>query len=148
MTKAPPLMSFRIDEPYEIALRMVRIALGKQGLRAPAELDIAARIRQELGAGVARSIVLYVDDPAALLEAVVFNRGAGLSIPQPLVVAAANGYTEVLLRGAELPASDIPESVREPLMALQARMARAMESVAERQAAHVSMIPEPQTMMG
>ena len=50
---------------------MVRIALARQGLRAPAELDISARIRQELGAGVAPCIVLYVDDPVVLLEAVV-----------------------------------------------------------------------------
>jgi hypothetical protein len=73
MTKTQPLVSFTIDEPYDVALRMVRIALARQGLRAPAELDITARIRQELGAGVAPCIVLYVDDPAILLEAVVFN---------------------------------------------------------------------------
>ena len=138
-------MSFRIDEPFDAALRMVRIALRREGLRAPAELDIAGRIRQELGAGVARCIVLYVDDPVALLEAVVFNRGAGLSIPQPLVVTAANGYTEVLLRSTDLPASDIPESVREPLLGLQVRMARAIESIGERQAAHVPIIPEAHT---
>lgn len=135
MTKGPPLLSFRIDEPYDVALRMVRIALGRQGLRAPTELDVAGRIRQELGAGVAPSIVLYVDDPAVLLEAVVFNRGAGLLIPQPLVVTGNNGYAEVLLRSPELPAGDVPESVREPLLGLQVRMARAMESIAERQGA-------------
>ena len=138
-------MSFRIDEPYDDALRMVRIALRREGLRAPAELDIAARIRQELGAGVARCVVLYVDDPAVLLEAVVFSRGAGLSIPQPLVITAANGFTEVLLRGLELPVSDIPESVREPLLGLQVRMTRAIESIAERQCVHAPIVPETQT---
>lgn len=132
-------MSFRIEEPYEVALRMVRIALARQGLRAPAELDIGARIRQELGAGVAPSIVLYVDDPAVLLEAVVFNRGAGLLIPQPLVVTGSNGYAEVLLRSPELPAGDVPESVREPLLGLQVRMARAIESIAERQEVHLAV---------
>src|SRR5581483_12348013 len=112
MTKGPPLRSFRIDEPYEIGLRMVRIALARQGLRAPTELDITARIRQELGAGVAPCIVLYVDDPAVLLEAVVFNRGAALLIPQPLVVTGDNRQAEVLLRSAEMPSGAIPESVR------------------------------------
>lgn len=138
-------MSFRIEEPYEVALRMVRIALARQGLRAPAELDIAARIRQELGAGVAPSIVLYVDDPAVLLEAVVFNRGAGLLIPQPLVVTGSNGYAEVLLRSPELPAGDVPESVREPLLGLQIRLARAIESIAERQEVHPAATSESQT---
>lgn len=139
MTKGPPALSFRIDEPYDVAVRMVRIALSRQGLRAPAELDIAARIRKELGAGVASCIVLYVDDPAVLLEAIVFNRGAGLLIPQPLVVTGDSNHTEVLVRSPELPVGDIPESVREPLLGLQVRMARAIESIADRKGAHVAV---------
>jgi uncharacterized protein (DUF302 family) len=139
MTKGPPLLSFRIEEPYDVALRMVRIALARQGLRAPAELDIAGRIRQELGAGVAPCIVLYVDDPAVLLEAIVFNRGAALLIPQPLVVTRDNRHTEVFVRSPELPAGDVPESVRDPLLGLHVRMTRAIESIAERQGAHLAI---------
>ena len=139
MTKGPPLLSFRIDEPYDVALRMVRIALARQGLRAPAELNITARIRQELGAGVAPCMVLYVDDPAVLLEAVVFNRGAALLIPQPLVVTGDNRQSEVLLRSPEMPVAGIPESVRDPLLDLQVRMTRAMESIAEQQGAHLAI---------
>ncbi len=139
MTKEPPLLSFRIDKPYELALRMVRTALVRQGLGTPTELDIAARIRKELGAGVARCIVLYIDDPAVLLEAVVFNRGAGLLIPQPLVVTGDNGHTEVLVRSQEIPGGGIPESVREPLLGLQVRMARAIEGIAERQGVRLAV---------
>jgi uncharacterized protein (DUF302 family) len=139
MTKGPPLLSFRIGEPYDVALRMVRTALARQGLRAPAELDITARIRRELGAGVAPCIVLYVDDPAVLLEAVVFNRGAALLIPQPLVVTGANRQAEVLLRSPEVPSGAIPESARDPLLGLQTRMMRAIESIAERQGAHLAV---------
>jgi uncharacterized protein (DUF302 family) len=139
MTKTQPLLSFRVDEPYDVALRMVRIALARQGLRAPAELDIAARIRQELGAGVAPCIVLYVDDPAVLLEAVVFNRGAALLIPQPIVVTGDNRQSEVLLRSAEMAAGAIPETVRDPLIGVQVRMTRAIESIAERQGAHLAI---------
>ena len=139
MTKTQPLLSFTIDEPYDVALRMVRIALAREGLRAPAELDITARIRQELGAGVAPCIVLYVDDPAVLLEAVVFNRGAALLIPQPLVVTGDNRQAEVLLRSAEMPVEAIPETVRDPLIGVQVRMMRAIESIAERQGAHMAI---------
>ena len=139
MTKGPPLLSFRIDEPYDVALRMVRIALARQGLRAPAELNITARIRQELGAGVAPCMVLYVDDPAVLLEAVVFNRGAALLIPQPLVITGDSRQAEVLLRSPEMPVAGIPESVRDPLIGLQVRMTRAMESIAEQQGAHLAI---------
>jgi uncharacterized protein (DUF302 family) len=139
MTKTQPLLSFTIDEPYDVALRMVRIALAREGLRAPAELDITARIRQELGAGVAPCIVLYVDDPAVLLEAVVFNRGAALLIPQPLVVTGDNRQAEVLLRSAEVPPEGIPETVRDPLIGVQMRMTRAIESIAEREGARMAI---------
>ena len=118
---------------------MVRIALARQGLRAPAELDISARIRQELGAGVAPCIVLYVDDPVVLLEAVVFNRGAAVLIPQPLVVTGDNRQAEVLLRSAEMPADAIPETVRDPLIGIQVRMTRTIEGIAERQGAHMAI---------
>ena len=132
-------MSFAIAEPYDVALRMVRIALKRQGLRVPTELDITARIRQELGAGVAPCIALYVDDPAVLLEALVFNRGAALLIPQPLVVTGDNRQTEVLVRSPELPTRAIPESVRDPLLGLQVRIARAIETIAESQGVHLAL---------
>lgn len=136
-------MSFKIYEPFEIALRMVRSSLARHGLRSPAELDIAARIRQELGAGVAPCVVLYVDDPAVLLEAVVFDRGAALLIPQPVVVTGDNRHAEVLARSPELPVRDVPESVRDPLLGLQVRIVRAIDSVAERDGAHAAVSFQP-----
>lgn len=145
MSKGPPLLSYTIDEPYDVALRMVRIALGRHGLRAPAELDIASRIRQELGAGVAPCTVLYVDDPALLLEAVVFNRGAALLIPQPLAVTGDVRHTDVFVPRPELPSGDIPASIRDPLFGLQMRMTRAIQSIADRQEAHLAVgeVPSP-----
>jgi uncharacterized protein (DUF302 family) len=139
MSKGPPLLSFIIDESYDVALRMVRIALARHGLRAPAELDVASRIRQELGASVARCTVLYVDDPSVLLEAIVFNRGAALLIPQPLVVTGDYRHTDVFVQSQELPSAGIPESVREPLLELQVRMTEAIESIADRQEAHLAV---------
>jgi uncharacterized protein (DUF302 family) len=118
---------------------MVRIALARHGLRAPVELDVASRIRQELGAGVAPCTVLYVDDPAVLLEAVVFDRGAALMIPQQLVVTGDNRHTVVFVRSRELPWCDIPESIRDPLHGLQVRITRAIESVADRTEGHLAV---------
>ena len=150
MSQRPPLLSFIIDEPYEVALRMVRIALARQGLRAPAELDIASRIRQEFGAGVAPCTVLYVDDPAALLEAVVFYRGAALLIPQPLVITGDDRRTEVFVRTPESPWGDIPEGVRGPLLEFQVRMTQAIESIADMQEGHlvVTSFREPEIELG
>jgi uncharacterized protein (DUF302 family) len=140
MTKGPPLLTFNIAEPHQVALRMVRRALAQQGLRVPEELDVSARIRQELGVGVAPCIVLYVDDPAVLLEAVVFHRGAALLIPQPVVVTGDSRHTEVLMRSSESLAGEAPESVRDPLLDLHKLIARAMETIAERQGAHLTAV--------
>jgi uncharacterized protein (DUF302 family) len=138
MTNGPPLLSYAIVEPYDAALRRVRAALSRQGLRAPAELDVAGRIREELGAGVAPCIVLYVDDPMVLLEAVIFQRGAALLIPQPLVVTGDGRHARVIVRSPGASFADVPETLREPLLSLQARITRAIESVAERQDAGMS----------
>ncbi len=139
MTQGQPLLTFTIAEPYDVALPTVRLALERQGLRAPSELDITARIRQQLGAGVAPCIVLYVDDPAVLLEAVIFHRGAALLIPQPLVITGDNRRAEVLMRSSEFLTGEVPETIRDPLFDLQRRMVRAIETVADRQGAHLSV---------
>jgi uncharacterized protein (DUF302 family) len=125
--------TFTIAEAHPAALRAVRRALAGQGLRVSAELDVGARIRRELGAGVAPCVVLYVDDPVVLLEAVVFDRRAATLIPQPVVVAGAGAHSEVIVRGAASLAGEAPESVRDTLLDLQRRIARAVENVAERQ---------------
>ena len=138
MTQDRSLRSFTIDERYDVAVRMVRIALGREGLRVPAELDISARLRQDLGALVAPALVLYVDDPTLLLEAVVFNGGAGLLIPQPLVLCVRNHHTDAILRNADRYNGEIPATVRDPVLTLQLRMARALETIADRQDAELS----------
>lgn len=135
------MLTFRIAEPHQVALRMVRNALARHGLRTPAELNIAARIKQELGAGVAPCVVLYVDDPAVLLEAVVFNRGAALLIPEPVVVTGGERETEVLLRSSESLAGVKQESVRGPLLDLHRRIFLALEGIAERHEAHLNVSP-------
>lgn len=134
MTTTYPLEAFRVDQPYATGLRAVRQALVRQGLRTPLELDVTARIRHELGVGLAPCVVLYVDDPALLLEAVVFHRGAALLLPQPLVVAGNERGTKVLLRGVNsLLEGGHPAGTRDPLLSLHARMVGAVESIAERE---------------
>ncbi|MBN9657563.1 MAG: hypothetical protein J0H49_05260 [Acidobacteria bacterium] len=138
MTKGPSMVTFSVAEQHQTAIRMVRRALAQQGLRVPAELDVTTRIKQELGAGLAPCAVLYVDDPALLLEAVVFHRGAALLIPQPVVVSGDDRHTEVLVRGIEaLMEGGLPASLREPLLNLHARIVRAIQTIAEREGAHL-----------
>jgi uncharacterized protein (DUF302 family) len=139
MTKGPPVLAYALTEPYEAAVRTVRSALKRQGLRTALELDVAARIRHEVGAGVAPCFVLYVDDPAVLLEALVFHKGAALLIPQAVVVTGDNRRSEVLVRSPESLNGAIPESVRDPLLDLLRRITRTVESVAEQQGAHLAI---------
>ena len=129
------MMTYPIPQPYEVAVRKVRAALKRDGLRTALELDVAARIRTELGAGVAPCLVLYVDDPAVLLEAIVFDKGAALLIPQPVAVTGNDRHSRVLVRSPESLSGAIPESIRDPTLDLLRRISRTTESVSERQVA-------------
>jgi len=129
-------VTFRIREPHQGALRLVRRTLTQHGLRAPVELDVALRIKQELGVGVAPCTILYVDNPALLLEGILFHRGAALGIPQPVVVSGNDRHTEVFIHGANSPARrDSPITVDRPFMELRAKIIGAMETIAEREEA-------------
>lgn len=139
MTDRPSMVMFSMAEPHHTAIRAVRRALAEQGLSVPASVDITSRIKRELGAGLAPCVVLYVDDPALLLEAAVFHRAAALLIPQPVVVSGNDGQTAVLVRSVEsLMGGRLPVSVQNPLLDLHSRILQAMETVAEREGAHLT----------
>jgi uncharacterized protein (DUF302 family) len=131
-----PLMTFGIRKPYQTAIRLVREALAENGILAAAELDVTSRIKQELGVGVAPCTVLFVDDPTLLLEGIVFHRGAALWIPQRVVISGNERHTEVFVRSANsnsLVAGGFPVSLLGPIVQLQERIVRTMESIAERE---------------
>lgn len=134
------LVTFTLPEPHPVALRQVRKALERTGLRIPLELDVTAHIRREMGAALAPCVVLYVDDPALLLEAVVFDRGAALLMPQPVVVSGDNRQTEITMHhpGRSLDRR-LAASVRDPLLTLYLRIVSTMETVAERKDTHFSV---------
>lgn len=138
MTKERPMITYSIAQPYEVAVRKVRTALRRDGLRIAFELDVAARIRSELGAVVAPSSVLYVDDPAVLLEAIVFQRGAALLIPCPVVITGDNKRSDVIVRTTEGLSCAIPEGIRELTLDLLRRVSRTVASVCEKQMAELA----------
>lgn len=131
------MLTFTLREPHQIALRLVRRALSEHGLHTPAELDMALRINQELGARVAPFNVLFVDDPALLLEAILYHRSAALRIPQPVLVSAGHSHTEVLVRSTESLLPGGPALTQDPLCRLQRRIIGALGTVAERQGAEL-----------
>jgi uncharacterized protein (DUF302 family) len=137
-----PLVTFRIREPYRVALAQVRRTLTQEGLRLAAEVDVAGRIRRELGPGVAPCTLLLVDDPALLLEGVVFHRAAALGIPQPVVVSGNDLHTEVFVHGVS--GRPFPGGVDRPLVELRRRVAAALDAIAEREEVfHAGRVPSP-----
>ncbi len=135
MTTTTPLFTYSTPKSFDATLASLRKALAVQGIHVASEMDLARRLKNELGVGLYPCHVLMVDDPALLLEAMVFNRGAAEYFPQPVTVAAGEHCTHIYLRGTDMaPGNDVPASIRQPLGALLSRLKRALETVASPEA--------------
>lgn len=131
----PRSVTFRLLVPYREALLQTRRALANGGLRIPAEINVASHIREEFGAMLTPSVVLYVDDPALLLEAMVFQREAALLMPQPVVVSGTDTQSEIVVSSAEaLRDMGLPPSLRGPVLELHSRIVQLMGTIGEREA--------------
>ena len=145
MTPDGRIVAFAVEEPFDVALRMLRRALALEGLRVPCEIDAAGRIRQELGVGLKQNVVLYVDDPIRLLEATVMNPAGGLFIPEPVVLSSVDQRScRVSLRSMEpLFSSDLPASLRGAVANLHERILLAVQRIGQKQTAGIDMISVP-----
>jgi uncharacterized protein (DUF302 family) len=142
MTTESTVITYHIDHPMDAALRTVKRAFARSGIRVSAEVDVAAQLKRDLGAGVAPCVLLMADDPVLLLEAVVFYRGASLFIPQPVVVCGHGSRTEVMVRSSDtLTTNGNAASVRGPLHQLYRKIHQAIEGVAEREYAPLVASP-------
>jgi len=136
MTQEPRVVSFTIDEPFDIALRMLRRALAREGLRVPCEMSPSGRLRTELGIGLRDSIVLYVDAPLLLLEATVFTVAASLYVPEPVALSdCGDNQCKAVVRSIK-PVLDetLPASVRHSLISLHERILKAIQAIGQREA--------------
>jgi hypothetical protein len=135
MTTERRIVAFTVDEPFDVALRMLRRALAMEGLRVPCEVDTAGRVRQELGVGLKQNVVLYVDDPIRLLEATVMNPAGGLFIPEPVVLSNVDQrLCRVSVRSIEpLFSSDLPASLRGAVANLHERILAALQRIGRKQ---------------
>jgi uncharacterized protein (DUF302 family) len=123
MESAPPAFTYLIREPFERGLKKLRQALANEELCVPVELDVAARIRRELGITLAPCRVLFVDCPVLLLEAATLDRAAVAFLPLHVAVAGLGQQNGIHLAGA-------PGG---PAGKLHARVLRAVEKIATRQ---------------
>jgi hypothetical protein len=137
MTQEPRIVSFTIDQPFDAALRVLRRALTRQGLRVPCEVSTSGRLRTELGVGLKDSIVLYVDAPLLLLEATVFSAAASLYVPEPVALSAfgANQSKAAVRSIKPLLDESLPATVRQAVLLLHERILNAIQTIGQREAA-------------
>jgi hypothetical protein len=136
MTQESRIVSFTIAESFDVALRMLRRAIAREGLRVPGEIATSNRIRTELGVGLRDSIVLYVDAPILLLEATVFTVAGGLYVPEPVALTACgDSQCKAVVRSIQ-PVLDeaLPASVRQAVVLLHERILKAIQAVGHREA--------------
>jgi hypothetical protein len=135
MTPDRRIISFTIDEPFDVSLRMLRRALAREGLRVPCEVDTSARLKKELGIGLKGSLVLYVDTPILLLEATVLSAGGGLYVPEPVVLSCNGSGCTVSIRSLKpLLDEKLPAGVREAIILLHERILKAIQTIGQREA--------------
>ncbi len=102
--EAAELLSLRsvtyfVHSPYDKTLKALRAGIKKEGLRIPMEMDVAERIRNELGIGLRPCMILYIDCPYLLLQAAVWDGGGAGFMPLRLVVSPSATGTKLQLPG-------------------------------------------------
>ena len=123
MPDRPDTIAVTIAEPFEVALRMVRRSLAMEGLRVPAEIDIAARTLQELGVELMNSVTLFVDTPASCWK-LCGGPGGRATIPQSLALYSRGETTRAVFR---------LQPACGPARELQIRMTAALERIGSRE---------------
>lgn len=136
MVNEPRIVSFTIDEPFDVAVRQLRRALEREGLRIAAEVDISTRLREQLGVGLGESRILYVDVPILLLQATVFTFAGSLYMPEPVALSGSGKETRIAMRSIR-PVLDeaFPASVRQAILQLHERIVKAIQSIGQREPA-------------
>lgn len=124
------VLTFFIDEHFDVALRMVRRALAMEGLRVPQELSTSDRVRQELGVTLRENVILYVDDPVRLLEATVVSPAGSLFVPEPVVLATGAGGCTIHLRCLDpLAVTALPRTMRAAVTNLHERILAGIQRI-------------------
>jgi hypothetical protein len=130
------ILGFTIDQPFDVALRMLRRALAMESLRVPCELDTSARVKQELGVGLKQNIILFVDDPIRLLEATVMDPAGGLFIPKAVVLSSNGPESRVSVRSLDpVFMAGLPVSFRAAVTNLHERILSAIQRVGQKETA-------------
>ncbi len=125
--------TYVIPEPFERALKQVRESLAREGLSVPCELDLSARLRQQLGLSVPPCRLLCVDSPAAVAETLAIDSAGAVFLPLHLVVSGRGCRTLVhLAGGASAGPGALPVAAKGPLRRLLSRLSSALQRIGNR----------------
>ena len=123
--------TYAIEERFDKALKLVRAALKARGLEIAGEMDMPASWPGESRGRPARCRVLLVDCPLLVFEGLALDRAAGVYFPLHVLLASDGGRTHVsTVRPSGVFDARLPAGAAGPLERLEARVARALESVA------------------
>jgi hypothetical protein len=134
MQMEPAIITYVYAEPFEKSLRIIRSTLREVQLTISWEYEVASKIKQKLGVGLAPCTILYVDCPFLLLEALAFDGRAAAIFPFHVVVSGHGSQTKVhLLSPAHIHNCEIPPGLKGPIRKLHCLILMALEKAASHQ---------------
>jgi uncharacterized protein (DUF302 family) len=132
--RTPIIVTYRLPEPFEKAVKLLREALAQDELRTPMELDVSGRISRELGIRLAPCRLLCVDCPFILLEAIALDGSAAVLLPIHIIVYGRGPQTVVhVFQPASPTGPDRPAEATGLVIRLQTRISRVLEKIAMRE---------------
>ena len=121
---------YAIEERFDKALKLVRGALTEGDLEIVGEIDMPATWPGESRKNPARCRVLLVDCPLLVFEGLALDRAAGVYFPLHVLLASDGVRTHVsTVKPSGVFDARLPAGAAEPLQRLEARVARALESL-------------------
>jgi uncharacterized protein (DUF302 family) len=84
-----------VPEPFEKAVSLIRRLLAGQGLNVVEQLDMSMEPLDRLGLGTRPCVILLVDSPVLLFEAIALDRAAAVFVPLHVVLSGGEGTSYV-----------------------------------------------------
>jgi uncharacterized protein (DUF302 family) len=126
--------AYTIPGSFDTALSALRAALVAGGLSISGEMDISERIRRQVGLDFGPCLILMVDSPYVLVEALALDRSAAALLPLHVVVSERDAVTHVSwISMAGMRQARLPAGAEAPLAKLHADLARALDGMARRE---------------
>lgn len=91
--------TYFVHSPYQKTLKSLREAIKEEGLKLPMQMDVAERIRNELGIGLRPCTILCIYCSYLLLQAAIWDRGGAGFLPLRIVVSGSTVGTKIHLPG-------------------------------------------------